>query len=135
MENKICSGIPYIRRALKLSEVDNFTSEKGQRYTAIISQLATELNQQGFDIKTLSDDELNEVARNVALAAKSKITTSTNFWGKSIVTVDDLGRKTVEIAKTVLQLRSHPVAAKDDIDDEEGFHLPTLSFRRTVEKV
>jgi hypothetical protein len=97
-----------IRSKLGLVDVDNFTSETGQRYLQFTQNLVTVLrDQEGIDATTMRPIDLNVLADDIATAAKDKISYETGCCGKSIITVSDLEARAPEIAKQVQKIRSN----------------------------
>ena len=58
----------------------------------------------------MSDNELKDLAGDIAKVAKNKITSSTKFFGYSAMTVEDIEKKIPELVQGVLRIR----AGQDD---------------------
>ena len=97
----------YIRDVLKLKEVDNFDHETGQKYVAFVHRLIQSLQQSGIDPAGMRVGELHDLANDVAIAARNKITVATDCLGRSEITVDDLSEKAQELASEVQLLRNY----------------------------
>lgn len=96
-----------VREALKLKGIENFESEKGQHYLAVIQKLETELSTQGgMTLSEMGEGDLKVLAKQVAGSARNKITSSTTMFGYSIIKPEDLNdRKISEIVQDVLRMR------------------------------
>lgn len=110
----------HIRDALKLKGIDNFESEKGQRFLAVIQKLENGFSTQGgMTLSEMGDNELEGLAKQVAISARNKITSSTTLFAYSIIKPDDFNdRKISEIVQDVLRMR----VGQDDT------HVPMASL-------
>ena len=120
----------YIWDNLKLSGIDNFNSDLGKKYVAIIeNDLVPELKQQGYDTDTMQDRELRELAKNIAEVAKNKITHNTTFFGSSLITVDDLSRNISNIVSGILEKNiSGEMEDKYYLLENDDTHIPLKPF-------
>jgi hypothetical protein len=96
----------FIRNTLNLKGIDNFDHETGQKYLTFVHGLETKLRQAGIDPSTMRPGELRELANDVARAARNKITSATNCWGQSVITVTDLNDNLQSLVAEVQVLRS-----------------------------
>lgn len=95
----------YIRAELNLKGLDNFDSDKGKRYVSVIYKLVTEFSTQGgMSVSNMSDDELKKLAKQVAVSARNKITSSTTLK-YSIIKLEDIDQKNSAIVLDVLRMR------------------------------
>ena len=63
-----------------------------------------EFESQGTTLEDRSDKELKDLAKQVAVAARNKITASTTFWG-SVITLEDIEGKIPALVNEVLKMR------------------------------
>jgi hypothetical protein len=95
----------FIRSALNLKEIDNFDHETGQKYLTFVHELQKGLQQAGIDPSTMRSGELRELANDVAVAARNKITPATNCFGRSAITVTDLNDNLQSLLNEIQVLR------------------------------
>ena len=55
----------------------------------------------------VDNSELDDSAKDIAFAAKNKITTSTSFWGKSVISPLEIENKIPELVRGVLMMRAN----------------------------
>jgi hypothetical protein len=97
----------YIRESLKLKDVDNFKADQvGKQYVAAVQNLVRGLQQIGFDPSVMRAGELRELANDVAIAARNKISSATDWRGRSTITASDLNNNLHALVSEIQVLRS-----------------------------
>ncbi len=110
----------YIWEELKLQGIDNFGTDLGKKYVAMIEDnLIPELKQHGYDTDTMQDYDLRELSKNIATIAKNKISHSTTFFGSTLITVDDLSQNIDTIVQGVLN-GDYMTLRKDSTLENDG---------------
>lgn len=96
----------FIRSSLNLKNVDNFDSETGQQFVSFVHNLQSALKTAGLDASTMRVLERQQLANDVADAARNKISSATSCLGQSVITVTDLNDKLQDLVTEVQVLRS-----------------------------
>lgn len=97
----------YLREHLGLSEFNNFNSKEGQAFVEIVDQqLAPELKKQNYDVSKMSDNDIENLARDLADVMKSKgyllSGNNSTFWRQPTLDLNALTNNIPAIVEEML---------------------------------